>query len=75
MIEYDYSKLYGKIREKEKSNAVFSSKLGISERTLSLKLNNKVDFRQNEITKACDILEIPVEEISQYFFAYKTQNN
>ncbi|MBQ6546501.1 MAG: DUF739 family protein [Bacilli bacterium] len=75
MYEYDYSKLLGRIKEKSDSNAVFSTKLGISERTLSCKLNNKVDFKQNEITKSCEILEIPDEEIGIYFFTLKTQRN
>jgi len=73
MKEYDYSKLLGRIKEKTYSNAVFSSKLGISERTLSLKLNNKVDFKQHEISKACEILNIPTKEIALYFFNFKTQ--
>lgn len=75
MYEYDYSKLLGRIKEKSKSNAVFSTKLGIAERTLSLKLNNKVDFKQNEIKKSCEILDIPDEQIGIYFFEKKTQNN
>ena len=69
---YDYSRLLGKIKEKSKSNAVFSSKLGISERTLSQKLNNKVDFKQHEIIKSCQILDIPDEQIGLYFFDLKT---
>ena len=71
--EYDYSKLLGRIKEKVSNNAVFSSQLGISERTLSVKLNNKVDFRQREITRACEVLDIDDKDIHTYFFTFKTQ--
>ncbi len=73
MKEYDYSKLLGRIKEKLDSNSVFSSKMGLSERTISLKLNNKIDFRQSEITRACNILDIDIKDISSYFFKSKTQ--
>lgn len=73
MKEYDYSKLLGRIKEKCNSNAIFAVQMGISERTLCLKLNNKVDFRQKEISKACDILKIANDEICYYFFKIKTQ--
>lgn len=65
---YDYSKLQGKIVEKFKNNGNFATKMGLSERTISLKINNKVDFKQNEITKACKLLNIPNSKINDYFF-------
>lgn len=70
---YDYSKLLGRIKEKSNSGAVFSVQMGIAERTLSQKLNNKADFKQREIEKACRILDIPDSEIGAYFFNKKTQ--
>ncbi|WP_459831247.1 DUF739 family protein [Howardella ureilytica] len=39
-MSYDYSKLKGRIIEKYNSNKNFSKKMNISERSLSLKLNN-----------------------------------
>lgn len=72
---YDYSKLQGKIVEKFKNNGNFAVKMGLSERTISLKINNKVDFKQNEITKACELLNIPNSKINDYFFTKFVQKN
>ena len=63
----DYSKLLGKITEK------FASALGISERSVSLKLNNKISWKDSEIAKAIEVLEIDPENIPAYFFKYKVQ--
>lgn len=72
---YDYSKLQGRIVEKFGNNCNFAIKMGLSERTMSLKLNNKVDFRQREIAKACELLNIPVTKINDYFFTKNVQKN
>lgn len=74
-MEYNYCKLLGKITEKFSNNKNLAVALDISERTLSLKLNNKIDFKQREIDKICDLLEIPINEISIYFFNKKVQSN
>ncbi len=73
-MSYDYSKLSGLIIEKYGSRSAFSKALGISERSLSLKLNNKVGFRQIEIEKSCKLLGINKNEIAKYFFNLKVQN-
>lgn len=73
MIIYDYGKLNGRIVEKFKTQAVFAEKMGLSERTISLKLNNKIAWKQSEIQKAVEILEIPDEEIQVYFFTKEVQ--
>ena len=70
----DYSKLKGKIIEKYSTQANFSKALNISERSLSLKLNSEVDWKQSEIFKATKLLGIPNDEIDQYFFKVKVQN-
>lgn len=72
-MEYDYSKLRGKIIEKCGNNGNFANEIGISERTLSLKLHNKIAFKQTEIDKAVLLLDIPIDEISEYFFKKKVQ--
>ena len=43
--------------------------LGIGRVSLSMRLNNKIEFTQEEIYKACEILGIDLEDISIYFFA------
>jgi len=67
-MHFDYSKLLGRIAEKMGTQAIFSKKMGLSERTISLKLNGRIAFRQDEMIKACEVLDIPKEEIGVYFF-------
>lgn len=70
-MSYDYSKLLGKIVEKCGTQFSFSKKMGLSERTISLKLNRKVPWKDTEIIKAAEILGIPNDEIVEYFFKIK----
>ena len=65
---YDYSKLNGKIREVFGSNGRFAQEMNMSERTLSLKINNKVYWKQPEISRACELLGIERDDIPTYFF-------
>ena len=67
-MPYNYSKLLGRIVEKFGTQANFAEKLGLSERSMSLKLNGRVGWKQTEISKACEILEILPAEIPAYFF-------
>ena len=45
----------------------------MSERTLSLKLNNKIAWKQSEMQKASEILGFDVSEMQAYFFTLKVQ--
>jgi len=72
-MEFDYRKLKGKIKEIFDTQDAFAKALGISNVTISLKLNNKVEFSQKEIDKASDLLKIKKEEIPLYFFTKKVR--
>lgn len=74
-MAYDYSKLNGRIIEKCGTQVVFAERMGLSERTISLKLNNKVAWKQPEMQKAAGVLEFPETEIQTYFFTMKVQSN
>ena len=71
--QFDYSKLRGRIVEKFGAQGPFSIALGISEGTLSSRMMNKLPFTGDEIARACILLSIPFEEISQYFFTPKVE--
>ncbi len=73
-MKYDYGKLKGRIVEKCGTRAAFSEMMGLSEKTISMKLNNKTAFKQPEIQKALDVLDLTVEEIQTYFFTQKFKN-
>ena len=72
-MNYDYSKLRGKIIEKFGTQGCFARALGVSERTLSLKLNNRIFFSQDEIVKSSELLNITSDKIQFYFFENKVQ--
>lgn len=72
---YDYRKLRGRIKEMYGTQSEFSKKLGISETSVSNKLNNVVDWRQEEMENVIDILEIPSSDIHAYFFTHKVEKN
>ena len=73
-MSFDYSKLTGKIIELYKTQYNFSIAIGLSERSLSLKLNNKVRWKDTDIKKACELLSIDDEDVGEYFFKQKVQN-
>ena len=72
-MAFNYQKLLGRITEKMGSQAEFVRRMELSERTISLKLNGKVPFKQNEIVKASNLLEIDNSDIAAYFFTVYIQ--
>ncbi len=72
-MAYDYSKLSGKIVEKFCTQAKFAEAMALSERTISMKLNGKIGWKQDEIAKACELLGIVINEIPAYFFNFNVQ--
>lgn len=74
-VEFDYSKLRGRIREVYKTETKFADALGISPTTLSSKLNNKVGFSNDEMLNICTLLNIPLSDTSNYFFANVAKKN
>lgn len=75
MNSYDYRKLRGRIKEKYGTQAEFSKKIGLSEVSVSNKLNNLVDWDQEEIENVIIALEIPFTDIQAYFFTHTVEKN
>lgn len=67
-VMFDYSKLKGKIVEKFGTQGNFASVTNMSNRSMSLKLNNGIGLSQEEILKWCNLLDINATEIPAYFF-------
>lgn len=67
-IQYDYSKLKGRIKEVCGTQDALASRIGLGRVTLSQRLNNLSNFSQSEIAKMTKELKIPNEEIPVYFF-------
>lgn len=70
----DYGKLRGKIIEVFGSQSEFSKAIGLSERTVSLKINSKIPWKQSEILNAVKLLHLKEGDIPEYFFTLKVQN-
>ena len=68
-MKYNYSKLLGRLKEKNLTQAELANAIGKNEGTLNAKLNNKFGFTTKEIDGICEVLEIPNDEIGKYFFA------
>lgn len=69
----DFSKLRGRIKEKNFSEKEFAKLLNMAAPTLSSKLNGITFFNTDEIIKAAKILDISEQEIYEYFFKEKTE--
>lgn len=70
---YDYSKLDGRITEIFGTRKAFAESIGRSEKSVSLKMNNKVPWDQDEMILSCRALKIPVDSLGEYFFTLKVQ--
>lgn len=66
-MQRSYNKLLGRIVEIFGTRGAFGKSMGWSDRTTSLKLNGKVDWKQDEIEAACQALKIEVSDIPDYF--------
>lgn len=72
---YDYRKLRGRIREKCGTQSAFANIIGLSDVSVSNKLNNNVEWGQEEIESTIFALDIPPNEIHSYFFTHKVEKN
>ena len=63
---------YGKLRERIRLRfgvmSDFASAIGISRSALSQKLNGSRDWSRSEIESVCKSLDIPIEQVGDYFF-------
>ena len=72
---FDYSKLQGRIVEKFGTRRAFAAALSMTDVALSNRLNGKVPFNTKDIYRMCEpeLLNIPPEEMHDYFFTPKVR--
>ena len=68
---YDYSELLGDIKKVFGAQSAFAKAMGMAESTLSLKLNNKAEWSQDEMTLAVKLLNAEAYKVRPYFFTHK----
>lgn len=69
---FDYSKLYGKIREVFGTQESFADAMGMGRTAINQRLTGAVEWKSPEIVKACELLDIPLAESHLYFFSLKS---
>lgn len=67
-MKWNYQKLKGKIIEVCGTQEEFAKKIGIGRVSLSKRMTGQIDFSQQEIFKACSVLGIELNNLSEYFF-------
>ena len=70
-VFFDFQKLRGRIVEILGNQNILANKLGVSNVSLSRKLNNKSRFSPDDVIIISDILKIHKDEIGVYFFNQK----
>ena len=73
-MNYDFSLLRRAIIQRFESQEEFAKKMCMSPRSLSLKLNANVPWKQNEISLACEFLGLSNRDIPIYFFREKAND-
>lgn len=71
LIIYDYSKLLGKIKEKYGTQKEFAKALGVGNTSLNQRLNNHLEWTQDEMKKTMILFNEPLNKINEYFFTKK----
>ena len=67
-MKFNYRRLKGRIKEMYGTQNEFAEAVGLSFVSISKKLNNLRQFKQSDIDKITEVLNIPKEEIPIYFF-------
>lgn len=67
---YDYSELLGDIKRVFGAQSAFAKAMGMAESTLSLKLNNKAEWSQDEMMLAVNLLQTGTAKVKPYFFTH-----
>lgn len=73
-FEYDYTKLKIRIKKKYGSMTKFAEAMNCTKGAMSMKLNNQSQWKQEDISQAVILLNIPERQIYSFFYATKVKN-
>lgn len=74
-VTFNYSKLRGRIKEMLGTQDRFADAIGIGRVSVSQRLNNSLEFSQQEMLKTAEVLQFPMEQMTEYFFTPKVQKD
>ena len=72
-MEFDYSKLLGRIREYGHTQKTLAAAVDMSVTQLNQCLKSKSNFKHKKILAICKVLDIQISEIGPYFYTLKTR--
>lgn len=67
-MTYTYNKLRGRIIEMYGTQSRFAEELGISQNSVSKKMNCQTEFSQDDIIQWSILLNVKKDEYGEYFF-------
>lgn len=67
-ISFDYSLLRQRIKSHRYSIEALASKVGMDRSSLSLRLNNRREFTQEDMLRISKVLDIQLDDLVDYFF-------
>jgi uncharacterized protein YaiE (UPF0345 family) len=73
-FEYDYSKLKVRIKKKYGTMTKFAEAMNCTKSAMSMRLNNQAPWKQEDISQAIILLNIPERQIYSFFYATKVKN-
>lgn len=74
-MEFDYSKLLGRIREFGYTQKTLATAVDMSVTQLNQCLKSKSNFKHKKILAICEVLNIQICEIGAYFYTLKSRKS
>lgn len=68
---FDFSELLGRIISKYGTRKAFAKAMGMKDNVLGGRLQGKTNFTPDETLLACELLDIPLNEIPRFFYTLK----
>lgn len=73
MVRFTHAKLKGRMKELNIRQSDLAKELGMTNSTFSFRICGHRYWTQSDIAKMIEVLDIPKEQVSDYFFAIDAQ--